>query len=306
MATFTALTILPDEATANALAGALDALDPAPTTIGVAEVVLGALAWEVSGYFSAAPDQAGLALLALLHGAPDFTVSELAERDWVAEAQRLLAPVAAGRFVVHGSHDRGRVGSQKIGLEIEAAMAFGTGHHATTKGCLLLLDRLARRGMVARRVADIGSGTGVLAMAAARLWPVQALASDIDPVATETAAANVAANGLRGRVRCLTAAGFRHPELMRNAPYDLILANILAVPLKRLAPDMARYLAPGGVAILSGILATQVAGVEAVYRGWGFGRVEKLVIGDWATLGLRVMAKAKPPHKRRFGQNSDM
>ncbi len=287
MPTFVALTRLADEAAANALAGLLDALDPKPTTIGVAEVQQGAPQWEVSGYFSESPDAAGLALLAKLHDAPDFAVSELDDRDWVAEAQRELAPVQAGRFVIHGSHDRGRAGSQKVRLEIEAAMAFGTGHHATTQGCLIMLDQLAKRGLVARKVADIGSGTGVLAMGAASIWPIRAIASDIDPVATQTAAANVAANGLRDRVTCVTAKGFRHPTLRNHARYDLILANILAGPLKRLAPDVLRFLAPGGIAILSGLLAQQSANVEAVYRGWGFSRVDKLVIGEWATLALR-------------------
>lgn len=287
MSTFTALTTLRDEAAANALAGALERLHPEPAGVGVFEVEDGSATWEVGGYFTGRPDIAGLALLALLHGAKDFVVSDVSDRDWVAEVRRELAPVEAGRFVVHGSHDRGVVGLHKLRLEIDAAMAFGTGHHATTKGCLMVLDRLARRGLVARRVADIGSGTGVLAMGAARVWPVAAVASDIDPVATATALANVLGNGLRGRVACLTAVGFRHGRLRDGAPYDLIFANILANPLKRLAPDMLRFLAPGGVAILSGILANQAAGVEAVYRGFGFGRVEKLVIGEWATLGLR-------------------
>ena len=287
MSTFTALTTLHDEAAANALAGALERMDPVPSGVGVFEVENGAATWEVGGYFTDAPDIAGLALLALLHGAKDFVVSDVSDRDWVAEVRRELAPVHAGRFVVHGSHDRGVIGSHKIRLEIDAAMAFGTGHHATTKGCLMVLDRLVTRGLVAQRVADIGSGTGVLAMAAARVWPVAAVASDIDPIATATALANVAGNGLRGRVVCLTAVGFRHQRLREAAPFDFVFANILANPLKKLAPEMARFLAPGGMAILSGILASQAAGVEAVYRGFGFSRVEKLLIGEWATLGLR-------------------
>ncbi len=287
MATFTALTTLRDEAAANALAGALEGMRPEPVGVGVFNVEDGTGTWEVGGYFTEAPDIAGLALLALLHGAKDFVVSDLSDRDWVAEVRRELAPVEAGRFVVHGSHDRGAVGSHKVRLEIDAAMAFGTGHHATTKGCLIVLDKLAKRGLVARRVADIGSGTGVLAMGAAKIWPVAAIASDIDPVATSTALVNVEHNGLRGRVTCVTAVGFGHERLRGAAPFDLIFANILANPLKKLAPEMVEFLAPGGVAILSGILATQAAGVEAVYRGFGFGRVEKLVIGEWATLGLR-------------------
>ena len=131
----------------------------------------------------------------------------------------------------------------RIGLEIEAAQAFGTGHHATTQGCLLALDRLARAGFAARRVADVGAGTGVLAMAATAAWPARALAGDVDPLATMTAKENVAANGLCGQIGCVTAAGFRHPRLHEGAPYDLVLANILAGPLRRLAPDLAG--APG-------------------------------------------------------------
>lgn len=283
MTTFTALTTLRDEAAANALAGALEEMQPKPAGVGVFEVEDGSGTWEVGGYFDATPDLAGLALLALLHGARDFAVSEVGERDWVAQVRRELAPVHAGRFVVHGSHDRDVVPEQKIGLEIDAAMAFGTGHHGTTRGCLLVLDRLVRRGLIARRVADIGAGTGVLAMAAAGVFPTEVVASDIDPVATETARANARANG--ARMRCVTAAGFRHAALQGR--FDLVFANILAGPLKRLAPDMARFVAPGGMVILSGILATQAAGVEAVYRGWGFGRVEKLTLGEWAILAMR-------------------
>ena len=163
----------------------------------------------------------------------------------MAQVQAELTPVEAGRFVVFGSHDRERVAPNRVGLEIEAAQAFGTGHHATTQGCLLALDRLVRRGLVARRVADIGGGTGVLAMAAASVWPATAIAGDIDPLATATARENVAANGLGGRVACVTAAGFRHPRLRAGAPFDLVFANILAGPLRRLAPELAAHHAPG-------------------------------------------------------------
>jgi ribosomal protein L11 methyltransferase len=173
-----------------------------------------------------------------------------------------------------------------VALEIEAAEAFGTGHHATTQGCLVALDRLARQGLAARRVADIGGGTGVLAMAAARVWPARAIAGDIEPLATATARLNVAANGLAGRVACVTAAGFRHPRLHAGGPYDLIFANILAGPLRRLAGELARHHAPGGVAILSGILDRQAQGVIAVYRGWGYRPGRTVRIGGWSTLVL--------------------
>jgi ribosomal protein L11 methyltransferase len=146
---------------------------------------------------------------------------------------------------------------------------------------------LVRRGPRRAPVADIGGGTGVLAMAAASVWPASAVAGDIDPVATETARANVAANGLAARVACVTAAGFRHPRLAEGAPYDLIFANILAAPLKALAPQLAAHQAAGGVAVLSGLLARQAPGVRAVYAGWGYRRLDEVRIGDWTTLALR-------------------
>ena len=144
-----------------------------------------------------------------------------------------------------------------------------------------------RAGYAARRVADIGGGTGVLAMAAASVWPLRAIAGDIDALATATARANVAANGLADRVACVTSAGFRHPRLRAGAPYDLVFANILAGPLKRMAPDVAAHHAAGGIAILSGILARQANGVAAVYRSWGYVPRETVRIGDWTTLVLR-------------------
>lgn len=286
MASYSALTTLPGEAAAQALGDDLDRLDPAPTGIGVFEVEDGSGLWEVGGYFTDRPDIAGLAILAALHGAADFAVSRIDNTDWVAQVRRELHPVHAGRFTVYGGHDSHKIGPERLGLRIEAAMAFGTGHHGTTRGCLLLLEDLARRGIVAGRVADIGCGTGVLAMAAARLWRVPVVASDIDPIATATARENARANGLAPWVQCATAPGFRHQTVRTGAPYDLVFANILAGPLKRLAPDVARHLASGGYAILSGILTPQAAGVEAVFRGHGFVRAHRSVLGDWTSLLL--------------------
>ena len=166
-------------------------------------------------------------------------------------------------------------------------MAFGTGHHGTTLGCLKAFDRLVSAGVEAVPVADIGCGTAVLAMAAARVWPAAVLASDIDPVAVEVAQANVAANGLSGRVRCLEGAGFDHSELGAAAPFGLVFANILKAPLVALAPDMAAALQPGGFAILSGLLNEQAADVVAVYAGVGLTVHDREQIGDWTTLCLR-------------------
>jgi ribosomal protein L11 methyltransferase len=291
LTTYSALTTLPGAAAAEALGEALERLEPAPGGVGVFEIEDGSGRWEVGGYFDAPPDIAGLALLAALHGAADFAVARVEDRDWVAQVRRELHPVHAGRFTVHGAHDSHRVGPERIGLKIEAAMAFGTGHHATTRGCLLLIDGLARqgvrRGVRPGRVADIGCGTGVLAMAAARVWRARCVATDIDPVAAATARENVRANRLGPWIRTGMAPGFRHAALRAAAPFDLVCANILAGPLKRLAPDIARHLTPGGHLVLSGILRGQAAGVEAVFRGHGLTRIRRVMLGDWVSLLLR-------------------
>ena len=303
MTTWTAFTTLAGEAPATLLGEALETLRPAPTGVGVIEVEDGSGRWEVAGYFDARPDIAGLELLAAVHAARPFAVSRLDDRDWVAQVRRELSPVRAGRFVVHGGHDRGAAGVNRIGLEIEAAMAFGTGHHATTRGCLLALERLARTGLVAERTADVGCGTGVLAMAAARLWHRSVIAADIDPVAVATARANIRANRLPAALPVVRAPGLRHPVLHAGAPYDLVFANILAAPLVAMAGDMAAHLAPGGRAILSGILRRQARRVLGVYAGHGLVLRERLMIGDWATLTLeraRPVRSAPRPAAQRL------
>ncbi|KAJ02124.1 50S ribosomal protein L11 methyltransferase [Sulfitobacter mediterraneus] len=288
MTTFTALTTLTGRDQAYALGDAMERLEPEPTGVGVFEMEDGSGLWEVGGYFEEAPDETALALLATAMGAKPFVVSELPETDWVAHVRRELAPVEAGRFFVYGSHDADKVPEGREPLLIEAAMAFGTGHHGTTLGCLRALDRLANDGFHGRNVADIGCGTAVLAMGAARIWPETVLASDIDEVAVDVAAANVLANGLEGRVKCVEAAGFDHPDLAAAAPFDLVFANILKGPLIALAPDMAQALQPGGYAILSGILNEQADEVIEVYARSGINLVHRESIVDWTTLTLRI------------------
>src|SRR6056297_1938006 len=288
MPTWTAITTLDDKARAEGLAEALEAFDPEPTGIGAFEMEDGSGLWEIGAYFEAAPDAVALDLLAAAHGARPFSVSELPEVDWVAKVQRELSPVEAGRFFVYGSHDADRVPEGCEPLLIEASMAFGTGHHGTTLGCLRALDRLAGEGVVGRSVLDLGCGTAVLAMAAARIWPGLILASDIDAVAVEVARTNVAANDLEGRVACVEAEGMDHPDLAAAAPFDLIFANILKGPLLGLAPEIAERLAPGGRVILSGLLNEQADEVIAAYAAQGLTLDAREEIGDWSTL---VMSK---------------
>jgi len=290
MPTFTALTTLPGKPQAEALGEAMERLEPVPTGVGVFEVEDGSGLWEVGGYFTEPPDVAALALLSVAFGAREFTVSELPETDWVAHVRRELAPVEAGRFFVYGSHDADKLPEGRIPLLIEAAMAFGTGHHGTTLGCLRALDRLIEGGFMGEKVADIGCGTAVLAMAAARVWDGAIIASDIDQVAVDVAEANLRANDMAGRVRCVEAAGFAHPDLAALAPYDLIFANILKGPLVALVPDLAAHLRAGGYAILSGILNEQAEDVISVYARSGVNLVESEEIGDWTTLLLQKKA----------------
>ncbi|MDU8910432.1 50S ribosomal protein L11 methyltransferase [Aestuariicoccus sp. MJ-SS9] len=287
MPTYTAFTKLDDKTRAEALGEKMEDLTPEPSGVGVFEIEDGSGTWEVGGYFTEEPDAVGLALLAAAFDAAEFVVSEVPDTDWVDKVRRELTPVPAGRFFVYGSHDADKVPEGSEPLLIEAAMAFGTGHHGTTLGCLKALDRLASDGFQGRSVADIGCGTAVLAMGAARIWPHTVIAGDIDEVAVEVAQANVRANILEDKVICVVATGFDHPELAARGPYDLVFANILKQPLIDLAPDMARHLQPEGFAILSGILTRQSDEVVAVYARNGINLVREEVIGDWVTLTLQ-------------------
>ncbi|VAV88563.1 Ribosomal protein L11 methyltransferase [hydrothermal vent metagenome] len=285
MPTYTTLTTLPGKDAAEALAEGLERLTPEPTGTGVFEIEDGSGLWEVSGYFEAPPDQAGLALLTVIHGSEVFAISTLPEVDWVAHVRRELTPIKAGRFFIYGSHDADKVPPDAHPLLIEAAMAFGTGHHGTTLGCLRAFDQLLSDGFSAASVLDLGCGTAVLAMAAARAGQGKAtlLASDIDQVAVNVARVNVAANGLGDQVRCIQAEGFDDPALSAAAPYDLIFANILKGPLIRLAPAVNSHLAPGGMLILSGILNEQSSEIIEKYAKNGNSLRYQIEIGEWTT-----------------------
>jgi ribosomal protein L11 methyltransferase len=288
MPTYSALTTLEGEEAAVALANAIERMEPEPTGVGVFEIEDDSGLWEVGAYFLEKPDMVMLEVIALAFGAKPFALSELPEIDWVAKVRRELSPVEAGRFFVFGSHDADKVPAGRVALQIEATVAFGTGHHGTTLGCLRAFDRLFEGGFRPARVADIGCGTAVLAMAAAAVLPeALVIASDIDEVAVEVAVANVGINGLAGRVECLEAAGFGHARLAEAGPFDLVFANILKGPLIELAPDMAAHVAKGGLAILSGLLVVQAEAVTAAYVAAGFALEVREDIGEWSTLVLR-------------------
>ncbi len=288
MPTYSALTTLSGRADAETLGEAMERLEPTPTGVGVFELEDGSGLWEVGAYFLEPPDETALALLTAAFKARPFVVSEVPDEDWVAKVRRELAPVEAGRFFVYGSHDADKLPADKEGLLIEAAMAFGTGHHGTTLGCLRALDHLIDEGLSPKSVADIGCGTAVLAMAAARIWDVPIIASDIDEVAVDVARANLDANGLSQNVETVEAAGFDHPRIADIGPYDLVFANILMGPLIELAPDMAKAAAPGGHVILSGLLNEQAENVTAAYRASGFNLIRSEQIVDWTTLILTL------------------
>ena len=275
-----------DQDRARTLIGALSEL-VAPTPDAVTQFEAGA-GWVVEGYYPDRPDTASLSrqLGAVIPFAvPEISVFEVPDENWVAVSQAALPPVTAGRFTVHGSHDRGLVPQGPNTLLIDAGEAFGTAHHATTQGCLLAIDTLTRRRAFAR-VLDLGCGSGVLAIAAARALPkARVEASDNDPLAVEVARANASLNRVGGRIRFGVAHGV--PRGRTLAPRcDLILANILADPLIELAPDLARVTVPGGVAVLSGLLVRQAPQVAAAYRSHGFSLVNHRRLAGWSTLTL--------------------
>ena len=248
-------------------------------------------AWLVEG-FSLAPVPGGdldtaLALAWAGRGpAPKPILERLPPRDWVRENQESFPPRRIGRYFIHGSHHRGRPPAGQVALLIDAATAFGTGEHASTAGCLRALDQLARRRRH-RRILDMGTGTGILAIAAAKTFARDVLAVDIDRGAVRAARLNVRRNGIAPRVTTRASRGYLNREISRRRPYDLVLANILARPLARMAADLRRVLAPGGVAVLAGLIDWQAPYVLAAHRAQRLNLVKCSVIDGWCTLILR-------------------
>jgi ribosomal protein L11 methyltransferase len=278
-----------DQPTARRLAAYLgESLDPEATACAAFEGDGGQ--WQVAIHFRARPDEANLrALVAIAAGeaaAAALTIEPVAPADWVKQSLAGLKPVRAGRCIVHGAHDRAHVKPNEIGIEIEAALAFGTGHHGTTRGCLLALDGLAKRRR-ARRVLDLGSGSGVLAIAAAKILRARVIASDIDPVAVEAARANARLNRAAAAITFVRAAGAKARAIATAKPYDLIFANILLGPLLRLAVPLRRLAAPGARMVLSGLLPGHANAVLAIYRTQGFVLERRIPLDGWVTLVLK-------------------
>jgi ribosomal protein L11 methyltransferase len=252
--------------------------------------------WRLDAYFEGRPDEAVVAALqALAPSAANLppVIERVEEQDWVSLSQQGLEPIRAGRFFVHTPAYRDAVPPDAIAVEIGAGRAFGTGQHETTSGCLVALDRLKEAGAHFSNILDLGTGTGLLAFAALKLWPAaRVAASDIDPVSIEVGAENAAINGValgrrRGQIELLVAAGMADERLAARAPYDLILANILAGPLIDLAPSVAGALAAGGRLVLAGLLDHQADKVAAAYRRQGLMMSFRIIRGEWPTLAMR-------------------
>jgi ribosomal protein L11 methyltransferase len=282
---------------AQALAEVIDAdirIDARATTIN--ETSEQPSRWQLVAYFDSAAE-ATAAQAALVP--QTVVIAALPRQNWVRQSLEELSPVSAGRFFLHGSHDRKHRRAGGISIEIDAGTAFGTGHHGTTEGCLRALDRIvkARRP---RHILDVGCGTGVLAMAAAKAAGTKVLASDIDPEAVRVTRHNAKANGLGSSIKAIVATGLKHSCIAAGAPYDLIFANILARPLVALAQDLSFILTPHGALILSGLNPDQCRWILAAYRNRGLVPVNRIICGNWATLVLTRPQKKKKSARRAF------
>ena len=269
--------------------GALqDLIEPAPDALTVFENGPGL--WRLEAYFNdgiGGRDVAAEIQALVVRKLPPFVTEAVPDLNWVAISQAALPPVRAGRFVVHGTHDIGRVPRGPHTILIDAGEAFGTAHHATTLGCLLAIDRLTRFAAF-DTVLDLGCGSGVLAIAVAKALPqTDIIATDMDPQSVKVAAENVRINGVAGRIALTTAAGVDHMWLRQSPPFDLVIANILAGPLIRLAPALARTVGGCGTLLLSGILIPQASQVIAAYRASGFHLERHDRIDGWSSLTLR-------------------
>jgi ribosomal protein L11 methyltransferase len=289
-----------DERTAHGVADLVaDRFDAEDVAVSLSDA--GGGRWQIAIHFRAAPDKSALRTLVSAAAGPKAAAALRFERvsatDWVRQSLAGLAPVSAGRFIAHGAHDRAGIPVNRIGIEIEAALAFGTGHHGTTRGCLLALDRIGKslnQRSHAPRILDLGTGSGVLAIAAARALRRHVLATDIDPHAVRAARANARLNRAGGMVEVVHAAGATARSLRARAPFDLIFANILLGPLQRIASPLRRLTAPGARIVLSGVLPSQANAVIAAYRPFALER--RIQLDGWTTLVFARGVAVAPPH----------
>jgi ribosomal protein L11 methyltransferase len=283
-----------EEAMARGIADiVVESFDPATTAASAFQERPGASTcrnggpWIVEAYFGTPPDEAKVrALIAAVAGdaaALQAVFDRIVARDWVKSSLVGLQPVRVGRFLIHVVHGRDGIKPNDIGIEIEAALAFGTGHHGSTRGCLILLNQLARKRRP-RAILDLGTGSGILAIAAAKLFKRDVHAGDIDPVCVNAARANAKRNGAGAYVQLVLANGAAHPLLRQGAPYDVVMANILARPLRNLAPEIARLTKPGADIILSGLTARDDQSVIAAYLAQAIFLARRIDVEGWATL----------------------
>jgi ribosomal protein L11 methyltransferase len=299
---FVVAKLLVDELVARQIADVLgEVLDPQEATSAAFADAAGV--WDLEITFRHPPEEEAVRALVALAAGPEraraLHFSPLPNRDWIANSLAGLQPVLAGRYLVHGAHSRNQIPANRTGIEIEAALAFGTGHHGTTRGCLLALDRLAKRGRHKthaskagrrssgrRRILDLGTGTGVLAIAGAKTFRVPVLASDLDQRAVITARQNARLNGVGALVEVIAATGLSARRFRERGPFDLIFANILLRPLQQLAAPIARSTARNARVVLSGLLPKQMRPAVAAYRAQGLVLERRLILEDWATLVL--------------------
>jgi ribosomal protein L11 methyltransferase len=264
-------------------------------------------AWKIEVFGEIEPDAAAVETAVQAFGDFKAEIARVPEKDWVAESQRGLPSLTAGPFFIHGSHHQGKLPAGKIVFEIDAGMAFGTGRHETTRGCLLALARLAKDGFKAKKPLDVGTGTGILAFGMARLFKVPVIGGDNDKDSVRVARENAALNGLKRAVKILNSDGYKAAAIRGAAPFDLVCANILANPLIELAPALAGVLARNGRAVLSGLLRTQEKDVLAAHRALGLELDFRLRLKDWSVLVLKWAAKPtarKPATKKAAGKKS--
>ncbi len=285
MTWFVALGVAQSQETAERIQDSLQSLSPAPEATVSVEIDESRGVWEAGGYFRQSPDRIGLALLASVYGIDDFSVCEISEHDWVQEISRNLPPVRAGRFLVYGSHCEINAGPAELPILIDASLAFGTGHHASTQLCLELMSQLFESGARISRCADIGCGTGILSIAAALLWRCRVECCDSDPTAVTVAELNISANHVAEHINVHAVSG-APSALFPVGTYDLVVANILSEPLIRVAPELTSLLSIQGQIILSGLTAEHAEEVLAAYCPCGLRQVRQQQQGNWVALHL--------------------